>query len=259
MILGVIGGTGIDEMPEFASGRVIAVNTRFGEAHVVRDEQASKGVLFLPRHGLKHNAPPSQINYRAQMAALKKLRVTRAIGVCAVGSLSATIAPGSFVVMGDFIDLTRHRPSTFFDDPCGPVVHTDFTEPYCPVVSKALLEACLAAGISAHPRAVYVGVDGPRYESPAEIKLYARWGGDVIGMTNLPEVVLAREAGICYGTLGLVTNLAAGLGIEPLVHNDVRASVAAMRPKLQAVLNKALSILEKPEECGCALNSSLDL
>ena len=240
MNIAIIGGTGMDEMPEFNSGKAELVCTRFGEATVLRSTFGGGVLYFVPRHGSNHATPPSQINYRAQIAALKKLGVDAVIGVCAVGSLRGNIVPGSFAVLGDFIDVTRRRACTFFDDPGGPLAHTDFTEPYCPRVSQALTDACYQTGGDCRPNAVYVGVDGPRYETPAEIRLYAAWGGDVIGMTNVPEVVLAREAGLCYGAIGVVTNPAAGLGTSPLGHDDVRSAVARAGPRLHAVLRSAL-------------------
>ena len=226
MDIAIIGGTGIDEMPEFTSGKPESITTRFGDAIVLPNIVDGRSLYFLPRHGLDHAIPPSRINYRAQIAALKSLGVGAVIGICAVGSLRIGVVPGSFVVLGDFIDLTRHRICTFFDDPTGPPAHTDFTEPYCPWVSKALTDACGDTGADCTPYAIYIGVDGPRYETPAEIRLYASWGGDVMGMTNVPEAVLAREAGLCYGALGVVTNMAAGLGTTSLGHDDVRSAVA---------------------------------
>ena len=245
MSVAIIGGTGMDEIEAFSAGKVLLVSTRFGEVQII-ESSIRQGTYFLPRHGLEHCVPPAQINYRAQMAALKSLGVDCAIGVCAVGSLNVKIQTGCLVILGDFIDLTRHRAYTFFNDERGPVVHTDFTEPYCPEISKTLEKACVAVGVDVYLGAVYVGVDGPRYESPSEIKLYASWGGDVIGMTNLPEVVLAREAGVCYGALGVSTNLAAGLSDLP-------------SKQLQDVINSALQLIPEQTSCNCANNKGLIL
>ncbi len=258
MSLAVIGGTGIDEIEEFNAGRIISVHTRFGDVQII-ESLAHQGAYFLPRHGLDHSVPPAQINYRAQMAALKTLGVNCVIGVCAVGSLNPKINSGSLVILGDFIDLTKHRAYTFFDDERGPVVHTDFTEPYCPEISRALEKACADVGVNFSSRAVYVGVDGPRYESPSEVRLYASWGGDVIGMTNLPEVTLAREAGLCYGAVGVATNLAAGLGDFPLGHDDVRAAMASSTKDLQAVIIAAMAYIPSERSCNCGSNNALVL
>lgn len=255
----IIGGTGIDEMPEFAAGTTLNIKTRFGEATLIEGKINSNILYFLPRHGCGHNTSPSQINYRAQIAALKSLNVSSVVGVCAVGSLRTDIEPGSMVVFSDFIDMTRRRITSFFDEPGEPLVHTDFTTPYCPWISQAIVEACEAVGVDFHSKGVYLGVDGPRYETPAEVKLYATWGGDVVGMTNVPEVILAREAGICYGAIGIATNLACGLGMTPLSHDDVRAAVANAQEHLSAVLHKSITNLAGDGNCTCATNTSLIL
>ena len=259
MSLAIIGGTGIDEMKEFISEKAISVSTRFGSADIIEGRYADSSLFFVPRHGLDHSIPPSRINYRAQIAALKKLGVERVIGVCAVGSLSKDLHPGSFAVLRDFIDLTKRREDTFFDVPGEPVVHTDFTYPYCPFISDALVQSCIDASVSYEPNAVYVGVEGPRYESPAEIKLYGFWGAHVIGMTNLPEVVLAREAGLCYGAIGIVTNFASGIGDVALAHNDVRLAVASASDVLRDILHNSLNRILTNSTCTCRLNKGLVL
>jgi 5'-methylthioadenosine phosphorylase len=214
-------------------------------------------VLFLPRHGREHSVAPSGINYRAQIAALKKLNADWVVGVCAVGSLMPELPGGSFAVLSDFIDLTKRRPDTFFGETSGPVVHTDFTEPYCPVVSRELVRACSTIGVTFQPSGVYVGVEGPRYESPAEIRLYASWGGHVVGMTNLPEVVLAREAGLCYGALAVVTNLASGLSPTRLTHDEVRAAMALASENTRAIVMDVIAALPEAGNCACRGNDRL--
>lgn len=260
MRVGLIGGTGVDEMPAFAEGRIERIVTRYGSADVIFADMSGTEVIFIPRHGLDHSVPPSLINYRAQIAAIKKLRVERMVGICAVGSLTTALPAGSFAVLSDFIDLTKRRADTFFDQPGEPVVHTDFTHPYCPTVSKALSESCSQCGANYQASAVYVGVEGPRYETPAEIRLYASWGGHVIGMTNTPEAPLAREAGLCYGALATVTNLAAGLSAAPLSHEEVRKSMLESGTKLREIITSAVEKLANAaEECECAKNSALRL
>ncbi len=257
MRVGVIGGTGIDEMEWFAHGTPRVVTTRWGSAAVIESCSDAVQVVFLPRHGADHLTPPGAINYRAQIAGLKELEVDAVVSVCAVGSLRADLLPGSFAVLSDFIDLTRHRADTFFDSDSGPVVHTDFTIPYCPRVSAALSKACADTAAAFSPSATYVGVEGPRYESPAEIGLYASWGGDVIGMTNLPEVVLAREAGLCYGALAVVTNLACGISPTPLDHSEVGQAMADAAVQLQAIVRKAIESLSEGGDCGCGSDCRL--
>lgn len=257
MRVAIIGGTGIDEMACFASGRAESVTTRFGLADVIGAVVDGREVLFLPRHGREHSVAPSRINYRAQIAALRKLAVDAVIGVCAVGSLTPDLPAGSFAVLSDFIDLTKRRADTFFDEEGGPVAHTDFTQPYCPLVSGELARACVGAGVTFEPQGIYIGVEGPRYETPAEIRLYASWGGHVIGMTNLPEVVLAREAGLCYGALAVVTNLASGLSPTRLNHDEVRSAMALASRKLQHILMDAISAIPETRACGCSDNDRL--
>ncbi|MHB9035361.1 MAG: MTAP family purine nucleoside phosphorylase [Armatimonadota bacterium] len=255
MNIAVIGGTGVDEIAEF--GDVTTVTTPFGDAEVVDAELHGVRFLFVPRHGTDHSVPPGRINYRAQIAALKMKGVHRVIGVCAVGSLTRDLPAGSFAVLGDFIDLTKKRADTFFDLPNGPVVHTDFTHPYCTEVSEALRSACQDTEIVFGANAVYIGVEGPRYETPAEVKLYASWGGHVIGMTNVPEVVLAREAGLCYGALGIVSNLASGISPTPLSHDEVRKAMATASNTLAEVLRRSIERLPETRICTCGSNTGL--
>jgi 5'-methylthioadenosine phosphorylase len=257
MRLAIIGGTGIDEMDCFAAGSRASVCTRFGCAEIVQGRMGDQDIIFVPRHGAHHSIPPALINYRAQIAALRKLEVDATIGVCAVGSLRTDLPAGSFAVMSDFIDLTKRRMDTFFDSQDGPVVHTDFTQPYCPIISDVLRRSCAGTGALFEANAIYVGVEGPRYETPAEIRLYASWGGHVIGMTNLPEAILAREAGLCYGALGVVTNLASGLSPTRLSHDEVREAMAVSSETLKAVLTRALGAIPETRECGCRCNDSL--
>lgn len=257
MLFAVIGGTGIDEMDSFTSGIVTSVTTRFGTAEVIEARIGDREVLFVPRHGKGHSVAPDKINYRAQIAALKKRRVDRVIGICAVGSLQKDLAAGSFAVLTDFIDLTRRSARTFFDEPDSPVVHTDFTHPYCPEVSRVLVQSCTKRGARLCSEAVYVGVDGPRYETPAEIRLYSSWGAHVIGMTNVPEVILAREAGLCYGAIAIVTNAATGISPTPLTHAEVRLAMRAAGEDLTAILTSAISDMPEKCECECRFSSLL--
>ncbi len=245
----------MDELPALASGTPREVTTRYGTIQVIGCSLGGHPIWFLPRHGVRHSTPPHSIDYRAQVAGLKELSVERIIGICSVGSLSLDLAPGSFAVLKDFVDLTRQRANTFFDG-AGEVVHTDFTRPYCPQISQMLIEACKLAGAVCRTNAVYVGVDGPRYESPAEVRLFASWGGHVVGMTNIPEVVLAREAGMCYGALAVVTNYAAGLSGEPLSHDGVRAAVSRSEAILFRVLDNAVGRMPELTTCECCRSES---
>jgi len=249
--LAIIGGTGLDEMPALAGSGIERIETRFGAAETLRARIGGRDVAFVPRHGPGHNVAPHLVNYRAQIAAMKSLGVRRVIGVCAVGSLIEDIAAGSFVVIRDFIDLTRRRVMSFHEESAGPVIHTDFSEPYCPEVSLALLAACSEAGAKCVDGAVYIGVDGPRYETPAEIRAFGLWGGTVVGMTNVPEVILAREAALCYGALGVVTNAAARIGGRPLAHEDVRAAMTEASKLLLEIIEHTVCGLSPDGSCRC--------
>ncbi len=252
-----IGGTGIDELSEFSSGKRFEVSTRFGRVELVESVFGNSNVFFLPRHGFGHCVPPSLINYRAQIAGLKKIGVTRIISLSAVGSLTPELKAGSFAVLGDFIDMTKQRQATFFDEPGSPVVHTDFSQPYCPELTGALVEACRTQGVHFIEKAVYVAVEGPRYETPAEVRLFASWGAHVVGMTNVPEVVLAREAGICFAGLAIVANLASGLTECRLAHDEVRGVVAASGKTVAAVLKEAIVLIPTQAKCSCGENAAL--
>lgn len=254
----IIGGTGIDEMDEFSSGNAVQICTRFGNTDIFPCKLGDQEFIFLPRHGIEHSLPPGLINYKAQIAALKKIGIKHVIGVCAVGSLTTELLPGSFAVLSDFIDMTKHRDNSFYNE-AGVVVHTDFTYPYCPQVSGCLGDSCKDADVQYMKRAVYVGVDGPRYETPIEIKLYSSWGGHVIGMTNVPEVILAKEAGLCYGAIAVVTNLASGLSPVPLRHEEVRAAVLASGKSLEGILKKAIASIAALDGCNCSAGSQLSV
>lgn len=255
--IAIIAGTGVDEMLGVDLHRDEAVTTRFGEACVTFGELNGVPVWFLPRHGRDHSVPPSRINYRAQIAAIKHLGVRRVIGIAAVGSLRTDLTGGAFAVLGDFIDLTKRRVDTFFDDPDGPVVHTDLTTPYCPEVSSAIAGACERVSADFIRDAIYVCTEGPRYETPAEVRLYASWGAHVVGMTNVPEAVLAREAGLCYGAIAVVANLACGLSPNPLNHDEVRAEVVRAGGTLKDVLGLAIKSVPGEPACACSRGSVL--
>ena len=205
-IIGVIGGSGLYEMEGLTRIREIRVHTPFGKP----SDAYMKGFLdemeliFLPRHGRGHRWLPSEVNFRANIFGMKKLGVEWIISVSAVGSLRQEIAPGHVVVPDQFIDRTTQRPSTFFGK--GIVAHVSFADPVCPDLSRALIDAGKLAGAQVHPQGTYLCMEGPQFSSRAESLLYRSWGADIIGMTNLPEAKLAREAEICFATLALSTD-----------------------------------------------------
>lgn len=253
--LAIIGGTGVYDPRILADIREEAVKTPYGDVTVRIGTYEGEEVAFLPRHGAKHSVPPHLINYRANIYALKLLGVERIIATTAVGSVNRNMKPGDFVLTSQFLDFTRGRPSTFFEGGEQGVVHTDFTEPYCPECRAVLKKAADTIGIVAHDGGCYVCTDGPRFETPAEIKMFAMLGGDLVGMTNVPEVVLAREAGICYATVSMVTNFAAGISPTNLTHEEVLEVMAANSDNLKRLVMGTLSQLPKERHCHCHENN----
>jgi 5'-methylthioadenosine phosphorylase len=204
--LGVIGGSGLYELPGLTDVERRRVPTPFGEPsdELVVGRLGGTRLAFLPRHGRGHRILPTELNYRANVWALKVLGVEWILAVSAVGSLRAEIAPGHVVVPDQLIDRTRQRPSTFFGS--GIVAHVGFADPYCPNLSRVVAQAARGQGATVHEGGTYVCMEGPLFSTRAESHLYRSWGAAVIGMTNLQEAKLAREAEICLATLALSTD-----------------------------------------------------
>ncbi len=204
--LGVIGGSGLYELPGLAAVERVRVETPFGDPsdELVVGRLGGTRLVFLPRHGRGHRLLPSELPFRANLWALKHLGCEWIVAVSAVGSLREEIAPGHVVVPDQFIDRTHGRASTFFGR--GIVAHVQFADPVCPVLSRALVEAARAEGATVHAGGTYVCMEGPQFSTRAESHLYRSWGAHVIGMTNLQEAKLAREAEICLATLALSTD-----------------------------------------------------
>ncbi|MBN1331211.1 MAG: S-methyl-5'-thioadenosine phosphorylase [Candidatus Heimdallarchaeota archaeon] len=216
---GIIGGSGFYELIGISKEQKIS--TPFGEVQTnIYDFNGSK-LAFIPRHGIGHKIPPHLINYRANIYALFSLGVKKIISTSAVGSMKEKITPGDFIIPNQFIDFTIARPKTFFDGNFSVemlngsrkqgVVHIDVTEPYCENLRKSLLDSLKATGNKVHFKGVYVCTEGPRFETPAEILAFKRMGGTIVGMTSVSECILAKELDICYATICLVTNFAAGM------------------------------------------------
>jgi 5'-methylthioadenosine phosphorylase len=219
----VIGGTGFEQLPPEIFAEPIEVETRFGPARLLslsNNYVEPYKLYFLSRHGAAHGLAPHQINYRANIAALVELEVKYVYATNAVGSLRMDFPPGRLCLFDNFLDFTRTRPLTYFAENDA-WRHTDFTVPYSPLVRQSVLDAAAKIGLSVAPQATYVGCEGPRFETPAEIRLFAQVGGDVIGMTGVPEVIFAKEAGLEYAGLGIVTNFGAGLAQEAVDHSVV--------------------------------------
>ncbi len=248
--VGIVAGSGLEMAPPFVGWETVSAKSRFGVIEVRRGEIGGRTVLFCPRHGSEHTVPPHLVNYRAIIAGLSALGADRIIGTAAVGSLSCDIRPGTAAVLTDFMDFTRRGPVTFADGGAEGFAHTDLSEPYCPDISGALLHACGDSGIEVTTPCTYICVDGPRYETPAEITMYRRWGADVVGMTNAPEAILAREAGVCYGAVAVITNFACGISQMKLSHQEVLAAMGSVQDRLVRAL--VLAVEKIPGERGCS-------
>lgn len=249
--LAIIGGSGFYS-PDFLKGaEKLVVSTEYGKVELFKGTIAERTVCFLPRHKIGHSLPPGQINYRANIKALKKLGVKRILATSAVGSLNRLMLPGGLVVFDDFIDFTKNRPTTFYDKE-GEVYHIDVTEPYCPELRGFLIEAATNLGLNFHPAAIYVCTEGPRFETPAEIKTFQQLGGDVVGMTGLPEVVLARELEICYAGIGLIANMAAGIAKGSLTAEEVVEVVSQMNSQVESLIKEVIPLITSERSCPCA-------
>jgi 5'-methylthioadenosine phosphorylase len=205
--VGVIGGSGLYAMEGLEAVREHAVETTFGRPSDAVVEGMLDGVrfLFLPRHGRGHRIPPHRIDYRSNVLALKMLGAEQIVSVSAVGSMREDVHPGDVVLVDQFIDRTRGRPSTYFED-LGVVAHVGFADPVDAALRAALLDCARATGVRVHDGGTYVCIEGPQFSTRAESHLYRSWGATVIGMTNMPEARLAREAELPYATLALVTD-----------------------------------------------------
>lgn len=205
-LLGVIGGSGVYDMDSLGNTSWREIASPFGKPSdaLLFGEVDGLPIVFLPRHGRGHRMPPTKINYRANIDALKRAGVTDIVSVSAVGSLREDLAPGTFVIADQFIDRTYAREKTFFDS--GLVAHVSMAKPACGRLGAHLLTSAKEIGVNAVAGGTYLVIEGPQFSTLAESKLYRQWGADVIGMTNMPEAKLAREAEICYATMAMVTD-----------------------------------------------------
>ncbi len=251
--IGIVGGSGLYELAELRGIEEVRVETPFGapsDAFLVGDVDGRR-VAFLARHGRDHRLLPSEINFRANVWALKRLGATRILSASAVGSMRESVRPRDVVVPDQLVDRTRGRISTFFGE--GIAAHVGFADPFCPEARRALVDAARRRGATVHDGGTYVCIDGPAFSTRAESHLYRSWGADVIGMTNLQEAKLAREAEICYATLALVTDF------DCWHEEEEDVTIASVLENLRANAGLAASTLREavrslPSErasCGC--------
>jgi 5'-methylthioadenosine phosphorylase len=255
--IGVIGGSGLYELDGLRDVQSVKVETPWGDP----SDNFLVGILddtkmvFLPRHGRGHRIIPSEINFRANIYGMKKLGVEWIISVSAVGSMKEEIAPGHVVIPSQFFDHTKRRISTFFGD--GIVAHVSMADPVCPVLSDALYKASQKSGAVVHSGGIYICIEGPQFSSRAESNIYRQWGVDVIGMTNMPEAKLAREAEICYATLALSTDY----DCWHEVHDDVNVNDVIMTLRKNTELSKRIIkgvIPMIPDKRSCICSNALE-
>lgn len=260
--IGIIGGTGIYKLPGVTNLEKIIVETEYGDIPVNVGNLNGKDVAFLTRHGERHSIAPGKINYRGNISAMKKLGVKQIFATACSGSVNPEYGPGSFVAIRQFIEFTKNRKSTFFDYDGSAdgrrIGHIDLTEPYCDTLISVLLRAGKELGIIVKDGAAYCCMEGPRFETKAEIQMFRTLGCDLVGHTSYPEQALAREAEICYASMGIVANMAAGIDSSHVDVNEVQENMANVFEDVQSLLVKAVELTDEDRDCWCrhALDSS---
>jgi 5'-methylthioadenosine phosphorylase len=250
--VGIIGGTGLYQMEGFTDVREVAVETPFGPPSdsLLVGNLEGRRVAFLPRHARGHRILPHELNFRANVFAMKTLGVEWILSVSAVGSLKERYEPQHVVVPDQFIDRTRGRKSTFFGR--GLVAHVAFAHPFCRNLSRVMAAACADAGATHHVGGTYVCMEGPQFSTLAESEMYRSWGADLIGMTNLQEAKLAREAEICYSTLAMVTDYDCWHpDHDAVTAAQIIANLSRNAETARAVLRAAVRRLPIPRDCEC--------
>ncbi len=251
--IGVIGGSGLYEMKEITIEEEVRIETPFGDPSdkYILGDLLGKKVAFLPRHGKGHRILPSELNFRANIYGMKKLGVDQILSVSAVGSMKEEIVPGHIVIPDQFFDQTKNRISTFFGN--GVVGHASFADPICSSLSDIVTSAAKDAGATVHRGGTYICIEGPLFSTRGESLIYRKWGVDVIGMTNVTEAKLAREAGICYSTIALATDYdcwhdghdeVTVEAVIQIIHQNVAMA--------QKIIRNAVEAIQRKEECQCA-------
>jgi 5'-methylthioadenosine phosphorylase len=258
--IGIIGGSGLYSMNGLTKTKEVQVKTPFGEPSdaIVLGMLEGKRVAFLARHGRGHRILPGEINFRANVYAMKLLGVERIVSVSAVGSLMEDLQPGEFLVPDQFVDRTKNRVSTFFGE--GLVAHVGFDKPTCGQVSGVLADASVHCGVMVHRRGTYVCIEGPQFSTLAEANMHRQWRFEVVGMTNVTEAKLAREAEICYATIAMITDFDCWHPEhESVTASEIIATLVENAENAQRVLREAVRAM--PEErnckCGAALKHAL--
>ncbi len=240
--IAVLGGVGFNSYMEFESQ---PVHTPYGEVTAYLTVIRGKRIAVIPRHAGKNHIPPHRINYRANVWAVHALGAERVISTNSVGSMKGHPV-GSFVILDDFMDFTRARPSTFYDDT---TVHVDVSEPYCPEIRATLRNALEKQGLS-YTEGIYAGTEGPRFETRAEIRMMSQFA-DVVGMTGVPEVILAKELSLCYASLAIVTNQACGMTTQKLTADEVTEVVGKAQDAIFEIISDTIENIQETRNCRC--------
>lgn len=252
--IGIIGGTGLYDPELLKNVEVVTVETPYGAPSdaITLGDLAGRRVAFLPRHGKNHTIRPTDVNSRANIFALKKLGVTRVLAPSAVGSLKEDYRPGDVVFVDQFIDRTTKREQSFYTS--NKVCHISVAEPMCPEIRQTLIATAKDAGIRAHSTGTYICIEGPRFSTKAESKLFRSWGAEIVGMTLIPECVLAREAELCYASISTVTDYDVWKD-HVVCADDVVATMKVSVEKVKRIILKACALL--PKECSCECKNAL--
>lgn len=251
MELALIGGTGLQQI-KFQHNKNVSIETPYGLVKLEIADVNGTEIAFLKRHGEGHTVPPHRINYRGNIWALKQIGVKRILATGAVGSLSPKFGVGEITLIDQFLDFTKNRSQTFYEGGEQGVLHVDVSQPYCSDLREIVAHAAQNINIEIKTSGVYVCTEGPRFETPAEIKMFRMLGGELVGMTGVPEVVLARELGMCYATIALVTNAAAGIINQPLTHAEVIDTMDILSETVAKLVENTCTLLNKDQKCYCA-------
>lgn len=244
-MIGLIGGTGTESLIDnYPIIREESINTQYGRAPIITIiEIDNKEVAYIPRHSHDHSVPPHNINYRANIEALHSIGVNQVLATNSVGSLDLNLEPGSIVIPDDFIDFTKNRVSTFFDED---VVHMDFTNPYCENLRKILNKSG-----NTHPYGIYIATEGPRFETGAEIQFFKQIGGKIVGMTGVPEVILAKEKQMCYSSICAVSNYGTSISDHKLTFKEVLDAMKECETNLIELITKTIENINPKHDCEC--------
>ncbi len=250
-MLAIIGGTGLTQLANLAITHRLVARTPYGEPSgaLTFGEINGHGVVFLARHGYGHTIPPHKVNYLANIWALKEHGVSHIVSVASVGGIHAELTPGTLVIPHQIIDYTHGRKSTFFNGDDEPVMHIDFTEPYCETMRQRIMAAAVSAGENFIDHGIYACVQGPRLETAAEINRLERDGASMVGMTGMPEASLARELNLCYAAIGVVSNHAAGRGSSKIAisASEVQDTLHVAMVRVRLLLEHLVALHNEPE------------